>query len=451
MANYKPSAVVVPSKPVAKRSPILGYNHNVRYRGLVFHVQTEDSGVLSPHLFTHLFHGGVIVSTRKLVYDAGASPEAIKALMQAQHKAVLKDLNKGAFDQKIDHYLAGTPGLEPRNPALAPAPEASPEPRADAAVPVAIEEGNDTQVRRRLPRDTIDDPMIAARLESGPTPDAPPHSRGVTAQFSDPAKSPKKDGAGVIELTKVRVPGPSQPPLNERAVPAAAVVPKAPQPPAAAAGSAETRRTGPVRPRNDSDPAQIYSPPPPAVEPPPGPRVHVTGQYSGRSTGRGASVDELRKQAAKSQSSTDLSSSTIRGIEPLSKTASRSIPPVTAPAATPPLAVPRTATLPSRSPLAKPVGNQPPAKSPAGAPHQSVAAPATAGSGHQRTGGAAATPAPGSSVVMTRPAVIVGAPAAAGRKAPEPPASLSPVQGLISERSLDEVIHAYLSEDGDDS
>ena len=58
---------------MAKRSPILGYNHNVRYRGLVFHVQTEDSGVLSPHLFTHLFHEGVIVSTRKLVYDAGAN------------------------------------------------------------------------------------------------------------------------------------------------------------------------------------------------------------------------------------------------------------------------------------------------------------------------------------------------------------------------------------------
>ena len=70
--------------PVAKRSPILGYNHNVRYRGLVFHVQTEDSGVMSPHLFTHLFHEGVIISTRKLVYDGSASEEAIKSLMQAQ-------------------------------------------------------------------------------------------------------------------------------------------------------------------------------------------------------------------------------------------------------------------------------------------------------------------------------------------------------------------------------
>ncbi len=99
---------------MAKRSPILGYNHNVRYRGLIFHVQTEDSGVMSPHLFTHMFYGGVIVSTRKLVYDAGSAEDSIKSLMQAQHKAVLKDLKRGMFDDKIDEYLGGTEGLLPR-------------------------------------------------------------------------------------------------------------------------------------------------------------------------------------------------------------------------------------------------------------------------------------------------------------------------------------------------
>ncbi len=102
---------------MAKRSPILGYNHNVLYRGLVFHVQTEDSGQLSPHLFTHLFHGGVIISSRKLVYDAGSAEDAIKGLMQSQHKIVLKDLKRGTFDDKIDAYLVGTEGLLPRSSA----------------------------------------------------------------------------------------------------------------------------------------------------------------------------------------------------------------------------------------------------------------------------------------------------------------------------------------------
>jgi hypothetical protein len=154
---------------VAKRSPILGYNHNVRYRGLVFHVQTEDSGVLSPHLFTHLFHEGVIVSTRKLVYDAGASEEAIKALMQAQHKAVLKDLKLRAFDDKIDQYLGSTPGLEPRvrasgsvpaepAPAVAAAPVAAPElvePPVEPAAPEPITAPEPTPPSIEIVRDDL--------------------------------------------------------------------------------------------------------------------------------------------------------------------------------------------------------------------------------------------------------------------------------------------------------
>ncbi len=98
---------------MGKRSPILGYNHNVRYRGLVFHVQTEDSGVDNPHIFTHLFHGGVILNTRKLDYDAEAAEDVVKSLMQAQHKAVLKDLRRGDFTGKIDSYLGEHPDLLP--------------------------------------------------------------------------------------------------------------------------------------------------------------------------------------------------------------------------------------------------------------------------------------------------------------------------------------------------
>ncbi|GAB4510353.1 MAG: hypothetical protein Tsb0020_27480 [Haliangiales bacterium] len=99
---------------MSKRSPILGYNHNIRHRGLVFHVQTEDSGVDNPHVFTHLFHGGVILFSRRLDYDAGSDEPLVKTLMQAQHKAVLKDLKRGEFGDKIDEYLGENPDLEPR-------------------------------------------------------------------------------------------------------------------------------------------------------------------------------------------------------------------------------------------------------------------------------------------------------------------------------------------------
>ncbi len=102
------------AKTVGKRSPVLGYNHNFKHRGLIFHVQTEDSGVDNPHLFTHLFHGGVIISSRKIDYDSDSEVDVVKALMQSQHKAVVKDLKIGTFDNKIDSYLGNRDDLEPR-------------------------------------------------------------------------------------------------------------------------------------------------------------------------------------------------------------------------------------------------------------------------------------------------------------------------------------------------
>ena len=80
----------------------------------MFHVQTEDSGVSNPHVFTHLFHGGVIINTRKLEYDPNAAEDVVKSLMQAQHKVVLKLLRRGEFDDKIDQYLGHNPDLKPR-------------------------------------------------------------------------------------------------------------------------------------------------------------------------------------------------------------------------------------------------------------------------------------------------------------------------------------------------
>jgi hypothetical protein len=107
-----------------KRSPLLGYNHNISHRGLVFHVQTEDSGVDHPHIFTHLFYGGVILNTRKLDYDPESAEESVKALMQSQHKSILKLLKKGKFDAKITQYFGDNPDLQPAKGEGAAAPAA---------------------------------------------------------------------------------------------------------------------------------------------------------------------------------------------------------------------------------------------------------------------------------------------------------------------------------------
>ncbi len=88
-----------------------GFNHNVKYKGQVFHVQTEDSGVENPHIITHLFLGGNIVKSQKSSYDALLNEpdliDKVKQIMQAQHKQMLRSLVSGSFDDKIVERAKG--------------------------------------------------------------------------------------------------------------------------------------------------------------------------------------------------------------------------------------------------------------------------------------------------------------------------------------------------------
>ena len=86
-----------------------GFNTNIRHRGVLFHVQTEDSGRAHPHIITHLFHGGNILSSEKRGYEdllsAKDLPNEVRSLMEAQHKSMLQRLRRGEFDGLIRERL----------------------------------------------------------------------------------------------------------------------------------------------------------------------------------------------------------------------------------------------------------------------------------------------------------------------------------------------------------
>lgn len=88
-----------------------GYNHNVRYKDRVFHVQTEDNGLAQPRLITQVFIDGHVIALEKSEYadvlalDERARMEAVRGRMQDQHKRLLKQLVGGAYDDKIARYL----------------------------------------------------------------------------------------------------------------------------------------------------------------------------------------------------------------------------------------------------------------------------------------------------------------------------------------------------------
>jgi hypothetical protein len=82
----------------------MGFNHNLMYKGEVFHVQTEDSGVVNPHIITVLYRGGVIISSVKTPYADILKMENLKNivedLMKEQHKNIMRRLKAGEFDEK---------------------------------------------------------------------------------------------------------------------------------------------------------------------------------------------------------------------------------------------------------------------------------------------------------------------------------------------------------------
>jgi len=547
----------------AKRSPILGYNHNVKYRGVIFHVQTEDSGLLNPHLFTHLFHEGVIVSTRKYVYDAGSNEEAIKGLMQAQHKAVMKDLRKGVFDDKIDQYLAGTPGLEPRagaDPAAAPLPrgdraktEADPEaassnpgmpaatsgelaaasgdmPAADATSPSLEIVNDDLSEPIELPikkSAAADQPIELPVKKAAPAPAPAPPPQPVQ---SEPIAKPRVSTAQKVSRMSVGQTPPKgssvQAPQSARPTPSGT-----PRPPviditeeeissrlraprdtavesmpddatvpvdirgAAAAQNAATlpgkpagrpsmsppivTRPAPDAPRKrpgDSEAVEIYQPAPPSVEPPPGERSERAGTYSvSRKSGDAPIREKTGRIAAINPSALGLDQANKSGPVPAARPgsarpgtagdtgANRAVqqppPPRDHGSGRVGQGVPREGSpgTPTPNPASTRPSSPPPPPGAANRPGTSPPArPAVTAPIANRTS-TPANPQANSGVVMTRPAVIVGQPP----KAPNAPTQQRVRkaredegrgfgQGLISEKSLDEVILAYLSEDAED-
>lgn len=119
---------------------VLGFNHNVNYKGEVFHVQTEDSGIKNPHIITLLYRGGVILCSKKTSYAdilmMDNLDSVVEELMKAQHKELMRRLKSGEFDDRafsieatlIENYAIESP--EPEAP-VAPAPKPTPKPASE--------------------------------------------------------------------------------------------------------------------------------------------------------------------------------------------------------------------------------------------------------------------------------------------------------------------------------
>jgi hypothetical protein len=252
-------------------SPLLGYNNNVRHKGKVFHIQTEDSGVKYGHIITHLFmDGGRILKSVKTSYaeyvDNDRMGEIVREMMKQQHKAMFIALRDGKFDAIIDG-ADGTPSTQAfpaaasanaapssstmaaaavaKGGGLTPSPAAS-RARSPAAPPVASEERSPVRASGSsgdlsLDIDAVERAAVAANPSSPllrPNDDLPPPPANL---FRD-----KGGTTGKYRVTSPPAARPSGPGPGAARAPSSSSVPAA----AAARGSTPSgeRRYAPTRP-----------------------------------------------------------------------------------------------------------------------------------------------------------------------------------------------------------
>ena len=96
---------------------ITGHNTDVRYGDVVLHVQTEDKGHSNPYIESLIYFGGQVVVANRAGYadllEAGKGDDEIMALMDHQHRTMIKAIQTGKFDDKIRSFLPERPKTQP--------------------------------------------------------------------------------------------------------------------------------------------------------------------------------------------------------------------------------------------------------------------------------------------------------------------------------------------------
>jgi len=142
---------------------LVGYNTNVPYKGILYHVQTEDNGLKNPVIITLLYDKGVILASKKTGYAELATrpdyKEKVRELMKDQHKNMIKGLIHGDFAEAIaKQQPVAAPAAAAEKPAAVKKQEIRPEvrPAAEKERPVvAPAKAGTSEVNPPAPKDQM--------------------------------------------------------------------------------------------------------------------------------------------------------------------------------------------------------------------------------------------------------------------------------------------------------
>jgi hypothetical protein len=106
---------------------ITGFNTDIEYQGIVYHVQTEDKGLDSPLILSLVYAGGAILASKRSRYEdlieAGFNEEVLSERVKRQHRLICAAINAGRIEDlkrmgaksQEEATIAATPVSEVRD------------------------------------------------------------------------------------------------------------------------------------------------------------------------------------------------------------------------------------------------------------------------------------------------------------------------------------------------
>jgi hypothetical protein len=147
---------------------ISGFNTDVEFAGVVYHVQTEDKGLKSRLILTLVYDGGTILASKRTGYEdlgnGSLDPNALAERVQRQHQLICAAVRAGRLND------LKAMAARDRKAALKPVPEVAVQTSEVAVqdIPIAIPPGVLPHVQVALP-DLATEPAVA-----GPTDERAP-------------------------------------------------------------------------------------------------------------------------------------------------------------------------------------------------------------------------------------------------------------------------------------
>lgn len=96
---------------------ITGYNTDVEFDGVVYHVQTEDKGLQTPIILSLVYSGGAILASKRSPYDdlvaRGFDAEVLAARLQRQHKLICAAVHAGRIEELKQLTQRESPNFAP--------------------------------------------------------------------------------------------------------------------------------------------------------------------------------------------------------------------------------------------------------------------------------------------------------------------------------------------------